>query len=398
LDVEKPAGLREIPHAPAFHSVEKPMARTKKEITSRCLSRARAVFRLLRQRKAAPEAILVSRVQDVSYLSGFTGDDSMLLLVPDGGVLLTDARYDEQARQECPQLEIVSRKGAMSDAVAEAVSQRKIRKLAFQEQVVSVALHAALASKLGNCKLLAVSEVVTHVRQQKDQEEVRCIRRSASIAQKAFGELIKPGRKAFIGRSECEVAAELEYLMRKHGAQGPSFETIVAAGPHGSKPHHRPGQTRIRPDQAVLIDWGALADGYCSDLTRVVFTGRIPPKIAEIYEVVLEAQQAAIGAIRSGRGVHTIDAAARDALTEAGYGDQFVHGLGHGIGREIHEAPALSPRGRVRLRKGMVVTVEPGVYLPGVGGVRIEDDVLVQTQGQEVLTSLPKTLSAMELR
>ncbi len=374
------------------------MNRSAGDARRKALSRTRQVFRRLRDSKSPCDALLVSRSEDVSYLSGFTGDDSLLLLLPEGGVLLTDGRYDEQARQECEQLEIHTRDGAMSDAIAEQVKRRKIRRLGFQAAMVSFAQHKALSGKLSKCRLIGLEDIVTRVRRQKDQEEVACIRQSAVIAQKAFKELIGRGRKAFIGRSEREVAAELEYLMRKHGAQGASFDTIVAAGRHGSQPHYRPDSTRILPDQAVLIDWGAVADGYCSDLTRVVFTGRIPPKIAEIYECVLEAQLTAIESIRSGRGVKTIDSAAREVLRRGGYADRFVHGLGHGIGREIHEAPSLSPRGKTRLRQGMVVTVEPGVYLPGVGGVRIEDDVLVQTQGQEVLTSLPKTLSAMELR
>ncbi|MFW5839433.1 MAG: M24 family metallopeptidase, partial [Planctomycetota bacterium] len=177
-----------------------------------------------------------------------------------------------------------------------------------------------------------------------------------------------------------------------------AFETIVAAGAHGSLPHYRPGKTKIRPDQAVLIDWGAKVDGYCSDLTRVVFTGTIPPKIEEIYTVVLRAQKAAISAIKAQVSCKAVDAAARKIIEQAGYGEQFIHGLGHGIGLQIHEAPSVGRRSDKRLRQGMVVTVEPGIYLPGVGGVRIEDDVLVEANGQRKLTSLPKTLKTMVLR
>jgi Xaa-Pro aminopeptidase len=364
----------------------------------RFAARRRSALRRLDDCQSGLDALLVSRVQDVTWLSGFTGEDSMLLLGRDWTVLLTDGRYDEQARQECAGVEVSVRTGAMSAAIAEVLAGRKVRKLGFQAASLTVAQRDALAGKVGKVKLMGVTEVLSHVRLVKDAEEVASIRRSARVAQKAFKELTARGPKAFVGRTEAQVAAELEYLMRKGGASGASFETIVAAGAHGSRPHYRPGATKIRAGDPVLIDWGALVDGYCSDLTRVVFTGRIPPKIAEIYAIVLDAQQAAIRAVGSGRSVKTVDAAARDRITRAGYGEQFVHGLGHGIGLEIHEGPSLSSRSKMRLRKGMVVTVEPGVYLPGVGGVRIEDDVLVEAHGQTVLTSLPRTLSAMELR
>ena len=186
--------------------------------------------------------------------------------------------------------------------------------------------------------------------------------------------------------------------MRSAGAERAAFETIVAAGPHSALPHYRPGPTRIRRGDAVLIDWGAVVAGYCSDLTRVVFTGRIPPQLACIYEIVLRAQSAGAAAVKPGCRCEAADASAREVIAAAGYGEAFAHGLGHGIGLEVHESPRLGTRSRQRLAAGMVVTVEPGIYLPGVGGVRIEDDVVVTATGQRRLSRLPRRIEAMVLR
>jgi Xaa-Pro aminopeptidase len=234
------------------------------------------------------------------------------------------------------------------------------------------------------------------LRTAKDALEVAQIRKAVSIAQKAFVRLTSRGAKAFVGRSEREVAAELEYLMRLEGADSPAFETILAAGPHACDCHYRPDSTKIRAGQSVLIDWGAKIGGYCSDLTRTIFTGKIPPKIGEIYEVVSKAQTAGINAVRAGASLKTPDTLARKVITDAGY--EFIHGLGHGLGREVHEAPGLGGKGTGRLRSGMVVTVEPGIYLPGVGGVRIEDDILVTADGPKRLSTLTTDIRDMMLK
>jgi Xaa-Pro aminopeptidase len=239
--------------------------------------------------------------------------------------------------------------------------------------------------------------VLSELRSVKDDEEIRRIRKAISVAQRAFRELIAKAPRALIGRSERDAAAELDYRMRQLGASEAAFETVVAAGAHSSLPHYRPGSAPIRRDQVVLFDWGAKVDGYCSDLTRTVFVGRIPPKLARIYEVVLRAQQAGIAAVRSGAECRAVDAAARKVIEAAGFGEQFMHGLGHGIGRAVHEGPALAQLSASRLRSRMVVTVEPGIYIPGVGGVRIEDDILVTPQGAKRLSSLGRTLDAVHL-
>jgi Xaa-Pro aminopeptidase len=341
--------------------------------------------------------LLVVSEEDVSYLTAFTGADSCLLLGGGWAVLVTDGRYAEQAGSECPELEVFVRDGPMLEAIGDLVEQRRARRLAVQADHMTVQWWQRLGKRVGPRRLVSVTEVVSQLRSIKDEGEVRAICKAVRVAERAFRELIGRGAKGLVGRSEREVAADLDYRMRRLGASAASFETIVAAGAHAALPHYRPGSTKIRRDQPVLIDWGAQVAGYCSDLTRVVFAGRIPPKLAEIYEVAVRAQAAAVGAIRSGVGCKTVDATARKVIAEAGYGREFVHGLGHGIGRQVHEAPALGRLAKGRLRAGMVVTVEPGVYVPGLGGVRIEDDVQVTSDGHRKLSRLPRSLSAMVL-
>lgn len=360
-----------------------------------CAARRRAVARKTAAEKA--DALLVSRPQDVGYLSGFSGDDSCLLIGRGWHVLITDGRYDEQARAECDDIEVHVRKGSMATTVAELVRARKIRRLAIQSDHATVQFHQAIAKAVAPRKVKAAGGLVASLRLVKDAAEVRAVRRAIAVAQRAFRQMLAAGARRWAGRTERELAAELDYRMRLAGAEGPAFETIVAAGPHGSLPHYRPGSTRARSGQAVLVDWGAKVSGYCCDLTRVVFLGRIPRQLARVHEVVRRAQEAGIRAIRAGATCHGVDAAARDVIAQAGYAKQFVHGLGHGLGREVHEAPGLARNVRTRLRAGMIVTVEPGVYLPGAGGVRIEDDVLVMAGGRRRLTSLPRRAEAMLL-
>ncbi|NLF32292.1 MAG: aminopeptidase P family protein [Planctomycetes bacterium] len=359
------------------------------------LNRRRRLVRRLAGRRA--DAMLVTSAPNVRYLSGFGGEDSWLLVGRGWAVLLTDSRFAEQATLDCPGVEHVIRDGAMADALAGALRGRKVRRLAFESEHVTVAEHAKLAEAIGERRLTGVEAAAAGLRAVKDDGEVAAIRRAIRMAERAFAGLIAGGAKALLGRREDAVAGELEYRMRQAGAAEASFPTIVAAGAHGSLPHHRPGPARIRDGQAVLFDWGAKAGGYCSDLTRVVFVGRIPPQMGRIYEVVLKAQKASIEAIRPGRPASSVDGVARRLIAQAGFAGRFGHGLGHGVGLEIHESPALSPRNQARLRAGQVVTVEPGIYVPGVGGVRIEDDVLVTPDGAQVLSRLPKAIGSMVL-
>jgi len=348
-------------------------------------------------RAARVDAMLVTNPVEVGYLTGFTGDDSFLLLGAGWTCLVTDGRFMEQAAKECGDIECHVRNGSIESAVARVLGGRRVRKLGFEPAHVTVKLLRDLADKLKGKKLVEVSGAVSILRQCKDDGELAVMRRAIRIAERAFKEMLALGAKGWVGRTEGDLAAELEYRMRRAGADRLSFPTILAAGAHGSVPHYCPGSTRVRPGQAVLVDWGARVGGYCSDLTRVVFTGTIPAKLREVYEVVRRAQEAGIAAIRSGVGCKAVDAAARRVIAEAGYGEKFGHGLGHGLGREVHEAPGLGKLSSARLRSGMVVTVEPGIYLPGIGGVRIEDDVLVTASSARRLSSLSREIDAMRL-
>ncbi|MBI5726075.1 MAG: aminopeptidase P family protein [Planctomycetes bacterium] len=342
-------------------------------------------------------AVLISRPEDVAYLTGFTGEDSFLLIAGGKGWLLTDSRFTEQAQRECPGLEVFTRKGPMAEGVKEVSRQASLKTIAAQADHLTVNQNKAL-SKVLRRPLVPLNGLLTRLRGLKDRHEVAAIRRAIAIGEHALGTLIAKGRRAFVGRAERDVAAELEYLMRQGGAEKPAFETIVAAGPHGSMPHYRPGDTKIRPGDAVLIDWGAMVGGYAGDLTRVVFTGKISPQLFRIYDVVLKAQRAGIAALWPGKSCKSAHLAAKKVVEDAGYGDKFLHSLGHGLGRNVHEWPSLSWLSKDRLRAGMVVTAEPGIYLPDVGGVRIEDVVLVTPRGPKVLSAMSRSIKDMTLR
>jgi Xaa-Pro aminopeptidase len=242
--------------------------------------------------------------------------------------------------------------------------------------------------------MIPVSEIIIKLRHIKDDREIAITEKAITIAQDAFLAVKKAIRA---GQSENEIAGLLGYEMRKGGALNSSFDSIVGAGPNGSLPHYRPGDVKLQPNSPLLVDWGARYRGYCSDLTRVLFLGKVPGRIREIYRIVLEAQLAAIAAIRPGAHGKLVDKAARDIITKAGYGKQFGHGTGHGLGRDIHENISLSRLSTTTLEPGMIITVEPGIYLPGLGGVRIEDDVLVTANGHRVLSSLPKDIDSAEI-
>ncbi|RME41951.1 MAG: M24 family metallopeptidase, partial [Planctomycetota bacterium] len=283
------------------------------------------------------------------------------------------------------------RRGTLHDLIAEVCEGLKIRSLAIQPEAFTLADQAALAKRRPSLRLRPVPSLVADLRIEKSPAELRRIRKAIRVAEEAFEAAVAG---IFIGQTERELAARLEYEMKLRGASDAAFPTICAEGPQAALPHAEPGDRPIRRGSAVLIDWGARVDGYCSDLTRMVWIGSIPREIRKVYPVVLEAQRRAIGAIRPGARMCDVDAVARDFIAQAGFGDAFGHGLGHGLGRNVHEAPSLSWRSRERLRPGMVVTVEPGIYLPGVGGVRIEDDVLVTPQGHRVLSKLGKAIDS----
>lgn len=340
-------------------------------------------------RKLGAESLLVSNFTNVTYLTGFTGDDSYLLLWPSGELMISDGRYSLQLEQECPELERYMRQpGApMHEAVAKAVGRVGAKRLAIEAGSMTVELREALAEALPTVTICNSKGLVETLRQVKDKGEIAEIRQAIRFAERGFEALraiLRPEME------EKEAADELEYRMRRFGARGASFPTIVAVGARAALPHARAEQERLGAAPLVLVDWGANGGLYQSDLTRILVTDRISPELKKVYGVVLKAQLKAIAAVRPGVEAAQVDRVARRVIDEAGYGRHFGHGLGHGLGLEVHEQPRLNPSNRTVLEPGMVVTIEPGIYLPGRFGVRIEDDVLVTKDGHEVLSALPK--------
>ena len=336
------------------------------------------------------DGYLVQDRMDQFWLTGFTGEDGAVLVTPHALVLLTDGRFDEAADREAPFAKKVLRKRGGPDTTVATVRRLRVQRLGFNATQMNVQRHGELRKLLRKTtKLAPANSVIGPLRQTKSPEEVTAIRRAIDIAQRAMVALLRTIKP---GQTEQAVAARLEYEMQRLGAQGPSFPSIVASGPHASLPHHEPTPRKLRRGEALLIDWGARVGWYVSDLTRVIRLGSIPPRIAKAYRIAREAQRAAIAAIRPGLNTAAVDRAARQVIRKAGLGERFTHGVGHGLGLNVHEAPGLHRKGADVLRPGMVVTVEPGIYLPGVGGVRIEDDVLVTQTGYEVLSTLPHDL------
>jgi Xaa-Pro aminopeptidase len=355
-------------------------------------ARQAAVRRALAERTL--DGILLTHPGDLAYLSDFSGHDSIGVLTADDFILVTDFRYTEQAQIEAPWLKTILRDGKMSDALLAAFDQLKATAYGFESNFTTFGqvegLRKAIAEKKLAYAVHPVDDLMVNVRKVKDEVEIQVIRDAVKVAQDAMLDL-KPFMKP--GITENELAGRLVFEMRKRGASDASFEPIIATGPASSLPHYRPGDIPTKSDTFLLTDWGARYQGYCSDITRTWAIGKIADKLKEIYAVCLDAQLAAIAAIKPGVTNKSVDAIARGIIEQAGYGQYFGHGLGHGIGRDIHEQPTLRKTGPdEELKPGMIVTVEPGIYLPGVGGVRIEDDVLITAAGHEVLTSLPKSL------
>ncbi len=348
-------------------------------------------------KRAGADALLVTNFVNVTYLTGFTGDDSYLLMRGDGEVMLSDSRYTTQLGEECPGLDVYIRthRATMLRSVAKAVKAAKPARLGIEADSISVGLRDKIAGELPKLELVSTSGLVEKLREIKDRGEIALLRRSARYAEKAFAVLRATLRPE---KTEKQVADDLEHQMRVFGAKCRGFQSIVGVGPRAALPHAVPGGRSIGESDFVLVDWGANEGLYISDLTRVLVTGRISPKFERIYNTVLDAQTRAIAAIRPGVKASKVDKAARGTIAKAGFGKKFGHGLGHGLGLEVHEAPRLAATSDTVLRPGMVVTVEPGIYQVGWGGVRIEDDVLVTRDGHEVLTSVPKKLEEMIVR
>ncbi len=339
------------------------------------------------------DALLVTDLVNIRYLTGFTGSNAALLVHVDGDAasrLCTDGRYRAQVGAEVPDLEPVIER-ACAVALAGRAHALGARRLGFESDHVTVEGHADLAEEAHAVTLVRAPGLVQRLRMIKDADELAALRTACAIADAALDELIDGGGLV-AGRTEVEVALDLEYRMRARGAAAPSFPMIVAAGPHSAVPHHSPTAEPLRRGDLVKLDFGALVDGYHSDMTRTVVLGPSTAWQRELYALVGTAQAAGRAALAPGTAVADVDAAARQVVADAGRAEQFVHPLGHGVGLQIHEAPLLAARSSDALAVGMAVTVEPGVYLDGRGGVRIEDTLMVRDGEPELLTRFPKDL------
>jgi Xaa-Pro aminopeptidase len=366
----------------------------------RAADRAGRLARELREREI--DLLLVWTPVNIRYLTAFTGSNALVLLAAEDGPdhrFFTDFRYATQAAEQVPasfHREVVS--GELLDAAARSLTggETHAGRLGFDEASLTVAQHTRLRELMGeessSWELVPCAGMVERLRAIKDAGEIAAIRAASELADEALRGVLADG---LVGRTEREVAIALELRMRRLGAEAPSFPSIVAAGAHGALPHAAPREEPIPADVLVTIDWGALHGGYCSDCTRTYATGeRISAEAREVYELVLTAQERGLAAVKAGPSGRDLDAVAREVIEQGGHGERFGHGLGHGVGMEIHEGPRLSrTAGEQPLRAGNVVTVEPGVYLPGRCGVRIEDLVVVADHGSDILTALPKELT-----
>jgi Xaa-Pro aminopeptidase len=336
------------------------------------------------------DALLVSAPPNVRYLSGFTGDNGLLLVTPGSQTLFTDPRFTIQASEECTCPVKIAKKGPLDQAALANVGRRRLKRIGFEASRLLYDTYQRMQASLPpGATLKPVGPVVDKLRMIKSDDEIARIRRSVLTNSEAFE---KTARSIGAGVSESAIAAELEYQMRRLGAEKAAFETIVAIGPRSALPHAQPTARKLGNDELLLIDMGACQQGYMSDMTRMLFLGQPGRRIQSMYNAVLKAQLAALDAVRPGVTAAQVDRKARQVLDAEGLGKEFIHSTGHGLGLEIHEGPRLGRRDKTKLQPGMVITIEPGAYIRGFGGVRIEDTVLVTNQGCEVLTPTSKEL------
>lgn len=349
-------------------------------------------MRLTKLRSALAEqdldALLVSQPENRRYLSGFTGSSGWLLISAEQAVLATDFRYYEQVGREAPGFQLAKTEGRFSDLLPRLLTDLGTQRLGFESQHVTVDQLYTWSQPTEGIEWVPLKETVETIRAVKDDAEIGALRRSAALTDAAFGHLMEVLRP---GMTEREAAWEIEVYMRTHGASKVAFDLIVAAGSNGALPHARAGSHAIQPGEPIVIDIGCVLDGYCSDMTRTICLGKPNDKYLRVWDTVLQAQEAAEAAISAGVGGVEADAVARDLIKAAGYGEHFGHGLGHGVGLAVHEKPRASWLSEDTLVAGMTLTVEPGIYLPGEFGVRIEDLVIIQEEGVEILSSSPKT-------
>ena len=342
--------------------------------------------RLDRLRASLEEPLLVSTAANIRYLTGFSSSNATLLVEPDRVRLFSDFRYASAAKA-LEGVEFVETNRNLYAGLAELLSGR----IGFEANTVTYAAYEALAA--GGLELIPRRGLVEALRAVKEESELEAIRAAAAVTNEAFERL---AQERFTGRTERELAWKMDELFHELGAKGPAFETIVAGGPNGALPHGRPTDRKLEPGETVVVDAGALLDGYCADCTRTFATGPLPERLAEAYAACLQAHEAGVEGVLPGTIGIDADAAARTVIESAGFGEEFGHGLGHGVGLEVHEGPRLSRESEDTLAAGNVVTVEPGIYLPGLGGIRIEDLVIVAEGVAEVLTTFTKDLVTVD--
>ena len=335
------------------------------------------------------EALLVTNLTNVRYLTGFSGSNGQLLVTESGATFLTDPRYEARAGDLVQGAEVVIYQNRLSDQLVGRLADSSVKRLGIEAATMTLAGRDSLADRLPeDVELVATKEIVEALRRFKEPGEVELIRKAVALTDKAFNWILS---RVEPGRTERDIALDLEFHMRRNGAEEAAFEPIVGSGPLSAHIHHTPSDRELEKGDLVLFDFGARVDGYCADLTRTVVLGAATDEQRTRYELVLKAQQAGIEAARPGAAGKEVDAAARDLIANAGHGARFGHGLGHGVGLEVHEAPRLATVSEDVLQPGDVVTIEPGVYdVGGPGGIRIEDCVVITDSGCEVLGAAPK--------
>ena len=335
------------------------------------------------------DAFLVTDILNVCYLSGFTGSTAVALITKSDSILITDFRYAEQAESECPGMRLQLVESHWVAGAPRAIESSHAQRIGFESHGLNFHDWTELSAVVSDVHFLAQDDLVGRLRYIKDDVEIGLIREAVRIADLAYDHIagvVKPGIE------EREVALDLEHFMRRQGAEKEAFDSIVASGPRSALPHGKSSDRKIAVGDLVVIDFGAKCQGYHSDITRTVMLGSPDDKQQEVWNIVRDAQEKAIAAVRPGVSGGEVDAIAREYITSRGHGEHFGHGLGHGLGLDVHDGRILGRRSETVLEPGMVVTVEPGIYIPGWGGVRIEDDVLVTESGADILTKAPKTL------
>lgn len=335
------------------------------------------------------ESVLITKRESYIYLSGFTGTAAFLVVTAKKAVLITDFRYVEQASQQAPLFEIVQYSGDVANAINDVITAEGISRLGFEEGYVTYEKYNEYKEKLKAGELVPLGGMIESLRIRKDAYELDIIRKAVEIADQAFSQILGFLRP---GITESEVAAELEYQMKKKGARGASFDTIVASGERAALPHGVASNRVLQSGDVITMDFGAIFEDYCSDMTRTVFLGQPDGQLKKIYEIVLEAQLQSSQAAKAGLTGKEIDAVARNIISGYGFEKNFGHGLGHGVGLEIHEDPRVSTGGQTVMENGMIITIEPGIYVPGLGGVRIEDMLVIHDDTPIVLTTSTKEL------